>query len=138
MTHESDLFGPVISSYTRADAIADGALIDVTDVAAEAGFTLPVAVTLGVWEDCVAWDAETEDRKAGFTGQDESARLWDVLTMARFGTRRAGSRDRVQFPLHRVPLAGNAVNPRWVTLEVMVGPGDNAEAVITIIKPGED
>ena len=39
------LFGEVIFSYTRAQAIADRALIDVTPTAAEAGFGFPVAVT---------------------------------------------------------------------------------------------
>ena len=39
------LFGEVIFSYTRAQAIADRALIDVTPTAAEAGFRFPVAVT---------------------------------------------------------------------------------------------
>jgi hypothetical protein len=39
------LFGEVIFSYTRARAIADRALIDVTPTAAEAGFRFPVAVT---------------------------------------------------------------------------------------------
>lgn len=138
MTFEPDLFGPVILSYTRADAVADGVLIDVTDVAAEAGFTVPVALTSAVWVDCVAWCAEAEARKASFTGQDEAGRLWDVLTMASVGIRRAGSGDRTQFQLHRVPPTGKAVNPRRVVLEVVIGPGDHAEPVITIMQPGED
>src|SRR4051794_4558851 len=40
-----DIFGEVIFAYTRADALADGVLIDVTDTAKEAGFRIPVAVT---------------------------------------------------------------------------------------------
>jgi type I site-specific restriction endonuclease len=39
------LFGEVIFSYTRAQAIADRVLIDVTPTALEAGFRFPVAVT---------------------------------------------------------------------------------------------
>jgi hypothetical protein len=39
------LFGEVIFSYTRAQAIADRALIDVTPTAAEVGFRFPAAVT---------------------------------------------------------------------------------------------
>ena len=39
------LFGEIIFSYTRAQAIADRALIDVTATAAEAGFRFPVTVT---------------------------------------------------------------------------------------------
>jgi hypothetical protein len=39
------LFGEVIFSYTRAQAIADRVLIDVTPTALKAGFRFPVAVT---------------------------------------------------------------------------------------------
>lgn len=47
-----DLLGPVIYSYTRAEAIADHVLIDVSETAWEAGFKWPVALTHAVWEDC--------------------------------------------------------------------------------------
>ena len=39
------LFGEVIFSYTRAQAIADRVLVDVTPTALEAGFRFPVAAT---------------------------------------------------------------------------------------------
>ncbi len=42
-------FGPVLSAYTRAQAIEDGILVDVSETAREAGFTIPVAVTRTVW-----------------------------------------------------------------------------------------
>lgn len=45
----------IISRYTRAEAIEDGELIDVTETAREAGFTVPVARTRAAWVDCVAW-----------------------------------------------------------------------------------
>ena len=45
---------PVISTYTRARAIKDGILVDVSDTAREAGFTIPVAVTRTVWDRLVA------------------------------------------------------------------------------------
>ena len=50
-----DIFGPVVASYSRAQAIEDGVLIDVTSMAGEAGFKWPVALTHAVWCDCVAW-----------------------------------------------------------------------------------
>ena len=34
-------FAPIIHSYTRAQAIEDGILVDVSDTAREAGFTIP-------------------------------------------------------------------------------------------------
>ena len=44
----------LIFSYTLKQAIADGALIDVSATAREAGFRYPVAVTAAVWSKCVA------------------------------------------------------------------------------------
>ena len=43
-------FDPVISVYTRAQAIEDGILVDVSETAREAGFRIPVAVTRSVWD----------------------------------------------------------------------------------------
>ena len=43
----------LISSYTRAQAIADGQLIDVSEMAREAGIRYPVALTATVWARCV-------------------------------------------------------------------------------------
>ena len=43
MTNE--LFGEVISSYSRAQAIEDGVLVDVSSVAREAGINFPIALT---------------------------------------------------------------------------------------------
>jgi hypothetical protein len=39
---------------SRADAIADGVLIDVSENAKEAGFRYPVVLTRAVWERYVA------------------------------------------------------------------------------------
>src|ERR1019366_6309710 len=47
MTNE--LFGEVISSYSRAQAIEDGVFVDVSATAKEAGIKFPVAMTRTVW-----------------------------------------------------------------------------------------
>ena len=75
----------IISTYTRAQAIEDGMLVDVTETAREAGFRYPVAMTSAAWSDCVAWTDEDTQRQAP---QDESGRLWDVLWMAKQAARR--------------------------------------------------
>jgi hypothetical protein len=61
-----------IHAYTRADAIRDGVLIDVSAVAREAGIRYPVALTRAAWERCVAV-------APGVLCQAEAGRLWDVL-----------------------------------------------------------
>jgi hypothetical protein len=127
----SPLFPPeeVIDAYPRAQAIADGVLLDVSTLAQEAGFKVPVALTAGVWADCVAWPSE--DRS-----QDETGRLWDVLTMARVEARRHGNLQVVPFRVLRVPRGGTT--PVLTQLTLHIGPGDQAEPVITILQPGED
>jgi hypothetical protein len=80
----------VLFAYTRAHALADGVLVAVpVELAAEAGFRWPVALTAAAWADTVAWDEAIEARKPHPTGQDEIGRLWDVHTMTRLAIRAA-------------------------------------------------
>ncbi len=126
----------VISAYTRAQGIADAVLVDVTETAREAGFRIPVALTRAAWVDCVEWTEADEARKA--TTQDEAGRLWDVVWMAHLAARTAGNVERCLFDLYRVPREGRGNRPRRVSLAMHIGPGDNAEPVITIMQPNED
>jgi len=129
-------FGDVISIYTRAQAIEDGQLIDVSETAQEAGFTLPVAMTATVWADCVAW---TDDDIEKHAYQDESDRLWDVLFMASHSIRTSkDSGDQLLFQLYRIPRDGHSTEAVLVTLKLIIGPGDTPEPVITILLPNED
>ena len=126
-------FGEVVSTYTRAQAVADGVLVDVSETAREAGFRFPVAMTRAAWADCVEW-TDADSRRQ--TYQDEAGRLWDVLWMASRAARKGG--QVIAFQLYRVPCGGRGVRPRLVTLKMLCGPGDNAEPVITILLPQED
>lgn len=127
----------IIHAYTREQAIADGQLVDVSGHAKELGFTYPVALTVGAWADCVAWD-KAATRKTGSL-QDEAGRLHDVLWMTYLSVLRARHASRVRVQLVRVPRDGRyGAGPELVTLEAVCGPGDLAEPVITIQQPGED
>jgi hypothetical protein len=53
-TATDSLFGEIISSYSRAQAIEDGVLVDVSDTSREAGISFPVAMTRAVWDQYVA------------------------------------------------------------------------------------
>ncbi len=129
-------FGKVISTYTRAQAIEDGVLVDLVSMPKEAGFKWPVALTADAWADCVAW---TEDDSQKQVHQDQSGRLWDTLYMASHAIRtRKDSGDRLLFQLYRVPRDGHSKEAILVTLKLIVGPGDTAEPVITILLPHED
>ena len=61
-------FGDVISTYTRAQAIEDGVLIDAGNIAQEAGFQWPVAVTSAVWGRLRGLVRERQ-RQAGTSGR---------------------------------------------------------------------
>ncbi len=130
------LFGDVIYTYTRAQAIEDGVLIDATEMAKEAGFKWPVALTAAAWADCVAWSDADNERQAY---QDQSGRLWDVLFMASCAIRTAKNSDQ-QLPvdLYRIPRNGRATKSQRLTLKLILGPDDNGEPVITIMLPEED
>jgi hypothetical protein len=122
-----EIFGEPIHTYTRQQAIDDGFLVDVSNMAREAGIVFPVAITRAAWDDCVEW-AEADSKRQ--TYQDESGRLWDVLWMLRCAVKRGGSEIRYQ--LYR------GIKPRLVTLKAICGPGDDGEPVITIMLPEED
>lgn len=139
MSDERDTFGPVIHRYTRAEALEDGTLVAVPDEHRHgAGFTVPVALTATAWADCVAWDEHAEAAKPTATGQDETGRLWDVLTMARLAAQNSAGASRVDFVVLRVPPTGADTRARLSTLSLHIGPGDDGRPVVTILRPGED
>ncbi|MDH5181131.1 MAG: hypothetical protein OEZ39_14155 [Gammaproteobacteria bacterium] len=132
---DADLFGEIIYSYTRAQAIEDGMLVDVSDTACEAGFLWPVAVTSAVWDDCVAWSKDDNKRKEVY--QDEAGRLWDVIWMAFDAIRRSSGGTQLVYQLYRVPRNGKGIKARLTTLKLVIGPGDDGEPVVTIMLPQE-
>jgi hypothetical protein len=125
MFNDTDL----IYAYTRKDAIADGVLKDVTEMAKEAGFKWPVAVTAAVW-------AEYVQVPEGLEWQDESGRLWDILNLLLVTIRQSKPEQTLlQF---RVNVQMSEKELKLVTLKAHAGPGDDGEPVITIMKPDED
>lgn len=119
----------VIFAYTRARALADGVLFDVTEMARETGFRYPVVVTSAVWLSLV--EVPPHDNRQADTGH-----LWTLLRALRAAVMRARHTDCVQFTVeiwdHEAKLT------RLVRLKALCGPGDNAEPVITVMFPDED
>lgn len=125
----------LIYSYTRAMALADGVLVDASSMAKEAGFKVPLALTTAVYEGCVAWTEHDEATKGG--GQSEDGRLWDVLWLAFHAARRTDG-NSAAFSVYRIPREGASLEPSKQDLVLMIHPGDQGEAVCTIMEPGED
>jgi hypothetical protein len=120
----------LIHRYTRADAIRDGVLIDVSAVAREAGIPYPVALTAAAWERCVAVPL-------GVLCQDEAGRLWDVLFLLASAARRGGAGPEVRYAVH-VRNDNSDRTPPLVRLKALCHAGDQGEPVVTVMLPDED
>ncbi len=124
---EADL----IHRYTRAEALADGVLVDVSSWASATsgfagGFTVPVALTTSVWADVQAIPA----RLKGV--QDVRGRAHDLLWMASLAARRSPKNSTLMFGVYL--LIGRT---RRQTYRLTIGPGDQGEPAITIMRPEE-
>jgi hypothetical protein len=121
----------IVHRYTRAQAIEDGVLIDVSGTAREAGSRFPVALTAAVWGRCVTVPP-------GVSCQDEAGRLWDVVCMLHWAIRGSnGGASEVRFGVH-VRNDNREHTPPLVRLKAVCGPGDQGEPVITVMMPDED
>jgi hypothetical protein len=120
---------PVIFAYSRAQAIEDGVLIDLTEWAKETGFRFPVACTTAVWNGYIA-----PNKDLRLLGQSERGRAHDVLWMLLCAIRR-GSGDRIDFETLFLQSPYRRITARF---KAVCGPGDNGRAVITIMLPNED
>ncbi len=119
----------LIHSYTREQALADGELVDVTEVARKACFLYPVALTASVWGQYVEVPDEV-------SCQDEAGRLWDILSMLHFHIRLGLlENNESRFSLE---VRNSEEKSELVTLKAVCGPGDQGEPVITIMLPDED
>ena len=116
-------FGEVIYSYSRAQAIEDGVLVDLSNIdSIRQHWRHPFACTAGVW--AILEEALTHD------GQDLAGICHDISTMANLAI--CGAREDGQV-LFTVIITG-----RKHTLKLHIGPGDTAAPVLTLMLPNED
>jgi hypothetical protein len=120
----------LIHRYTRAEALRDGVLIDVSQTARDAGFKYPVALTAAAWAKCVAVPP-------GVLCQDEAGRLWDVLWLLRCAIDRGGQGWEVRFGVH-VRNDNRERTPPLVRLKAVCWPRDDGKPCITVLLPRED
>jgi hypothetical protein len=152
-------WGPVIYSYSRSQAIADGELVDISQfpnshgqpIVQEAGFKYHMAMTRAAWAETIEAGGHWEPWPDGYkpsdggtgsqlvlpSGQSISGRLWDVLWMLRCAIgRMPRNEDRTTFTV-MVDTKGDGCH-NTVRLWCLVGPGDTPEPVMTIMLQGED
>jgi len=126
----NELFGPIVHSYTRADAIADGVLVDLTASYPEECrlYRYPVACSAAVWS--LVDQAVTNRRHYN----DQAGVVWDIMYMSQRGII---ARPDAQTVLFKVVITGTGTK-KIHTMKAVCGPGDNLEPVITIMLPEED
>lgn len=130
MSAMQDLFGEVISSYSHAQAVEDGILINLSalapDVCAQ-HFKYPVSCTAAVW---AIIDKAVEHPK---WHNDLNGVIHDMLGMSKVFCRRVDDTTRI----FRVKITG-AGRKSLFDFKIVCGPGDDAEPVMTIMLPEED
>lgn len=135
-----EIFGDPISTYSRAQAIEDGVLVDLMQdetvrAVREAGFLFPIAMTAAAFELAV-WpiDNDRADRWLRSKCQDLQGRLWDVLWMLKVACRAGGSVLRFRLSI----MDHTTKRRRTIVLKSVCGPDDDGEPCITIMLPEED
>ena len=117
----------IIYSYTRKQAIEDGVLVDVSEIAKEAGFKWSVAITSALWNEYIVPASE-------LAGQSDTGRLWDVLNILRYEARKQNESE-ILFSVY-FQMENN--KKQLVKLKAVAGPGDDGEGIITVMMPNED
>lgn len=117
-----------ISVYTRKQAIADGFLVDVSDMdIRKEHFKYPVAFTNTAW---AIIDKAVKNKK---WCNDLNGVLHDIFWMSKTYYRKLDSTTRI----FKVIITG-AGRKRNYDFKVICGPGDTPEPVFTFMLPNED
>jgi hypothetical protein len=109
----SEIFGEVISAYSREQAHEDGVLVSVNDYDGAGNFKFPVSFTQALFSEL--------QRGNGSDAETLSARVWDVCYMATQG--------RIDGPDAFFKVI---VGSRTLELRANCGPGDDPAPVMTI------
>jgi hypothetical protein len=128
-----EIFGKPIHTYTRAQAIEDGVLVDFTALESDTGdvcrqhYKYPIAATAAVFR--IMEKAVNNRRYCN----DYAGILHDMLWMSKVVARKLDPSTVV----FRCIIQG-AGRSKYYDFKLQVHPGDHAEPVITIMLPGED
>lgn len=150
----------VISAYSRAQAIADGVLVDCSQapfdqINLSAGIKVHVAMTAEAFHAYVhpiglaaspmqaiqngnRWQLNTRSINTEQlpSGQDMVGRYWDIIWMLQATMQHQKDVAEVLFRFGVVPNSGG--NPEMVELKCVAGPDDDGELCLTIMLPDQD
>lgn len=125
----------IISTYSRAQAIDDGVLVDCNqapfdELNRNAGLKLPVAMTATAFNQFVALTPKAKE-----VGNDIKGRYWDVVFMFRLAARQNPNVGELQFKFYCVT---ERRNPTLCTLKCVIGDDDQGNPCFTFMLPDED
>jgi len=122
MTNEN-LFGEMIYSYSRARAIEDGVLVDLSHVESiRQHWKHPFACTSAVWR-IIEEALQRPD-------QDSCGICHDISMMGKLAIRSASDADQILFTV--------IITGKKHAMRLHIGPGDTPAAVLTLMLPYED
>jgi hypothetical protein len=125
MSNEN-VFGETIYSYSRAQAIEDGVLVDLSQVESiRQSWKHPFACTSAVW--AIIEEALLQPH------YDLAGILHDVSTMTKLSIRTneaARNSDQIRFEV--------IIDGKKHAMKLHIGPGDTAAPVLTLMLPYED
>jgi len=123
---------PIISSYSRKQAVEDGVLIDLSDIACPLFWIWPVACTAGVWQQLVACGVDPEkESESGATYARRAKQLIVNSWEAAQAQRNDGERPDILKFIADTDAGSTLV---WAR----VTPGDDGKPVVTIMLISED
>lgn len=122
------IFGKVIYSYSRTQAIEDGVLVSIPANIYSKYFKYPVAITSSAW-NLIEMAIDSPQHQNSLEGV-----LCDILWMSQRGiTKRIDENQH----LFQVIITGTG-RKRSHTFKIMCHPGDQGEPVLTVMMPEED
>ena len=119
----------VIYSYSRADAVRDGVLIDITDIAKRFGFKYPVAITSNLYFTYI-----NQNGGLNSVNQIDNTRLIDLLTAMYYSIKNCKD-SKTNFVTVKITIKPSPNETSEIEVWAHCGPADDYRLVITIMLP---
>jgi hypothetical protein len=126
-----DFLGPVISSYSRRQAIEDGVLVDLSTLLPSDTriYKWSAACTSSVW-GIIERACPREEKGGDIELRDAGPWVWDLCWMS------VKAKTKILSPSQH--LFACTIGRKTYHFKAVCGPGDELEPVITIMLPDED
>ena len=141
MSDDNNPFGNLIFSYSRAQAIADGVLVELKEAAA-LGFKVHTVCTERVWRSVIEWPETKKQATAQYLREVALLRAAFLAVKAKIAMEKAGIPDpqpeRLDFHVRAIVFNNGQAETKDIQLYMLIGPGDTLDPVGTIMLPDED